>query len=38
MTVSFRRDKAGNVATLDYSDPVVLNVKFTRPSDSTGGR
>jgi hypothetical protein len=29
----FRRDKAGKVVALDYSNPVVRNIKFTRLSD-----
>jgi hypothetical protein len=29
----FRRDKAGKVVALDYSNAVVRNVKFTRVSD-----
>ena len=33
MTVRFRRDKAGKVVGLDYSNPVVRNIKFTRLSD-----
>jgi CubicO group peptidase (beta-lactamase class C family) len=32
----FRRDKAGKVVALDYSNPVVRNIKFTRLSDSPG--
>jgi CubicO group peptidase (beta-lactamase class C family) len=33
ITVRFRRDKAGKVASLDYSNPVIRNVKFTRLND-----
>jgi CubicO group peptidase (beta-lactamase class C family) len=29
----FRRDKAGKVVGLDYSNPLVRNIKFTRLSD-----
>jgi CubicO group peptidase (beta-lactamase class C family) len=29
----FRRDKAGKVVAVDYSNPVVRNIKFTRLSD-----
>jgi CubicO group peptidase (beta-lactamase class C family) len=29
----FRRDKAGKVMAVDYSNPVVRNIKFTRLSD-----
>ena len=29
----FRRDKAGTVVALDYSNPVVRNIKFTRLGD-----
>jgi hypothetical protein len=32
----FRRDKAGKVVALDYSNPVVRNIKFTRLSDRPG--
>jgi CubicO group peptidase (beta-lactamase class C family) len=32
----FRRDKAGKVVALDYSNPVVRNIKFTRLSDRSG--
>jgi Beta-lactamase len=33
VTVRFRRDKAGKVVALDYSNPVLRNIKFTRLSD-----
>ncbi|MBW3622380.1 MAG: serine hydrolase [Armatimonadetes bacterium] len=33
VTLRFRRDKAGKVVALDYSNPVVRNIKFTRLSD-----
>ncbi len=29
----FRRDKAGRMVAVDYSNPVVRNIKFTRLSD-----
>jgi CubicO group peptidase (beta-lactamase class C family) len=32
----FRRDKAGKVVALDYSNPVVRNIKFTRLNDHPG--
>ena len=32
----FRRDKAGKVVAVDYSNPVVRNIKFTRLSDRQG--
>jgi CubicO group peptidase (beta-lactamase class C family) len=32
----FHRDKAGKVVALDYSNPVVRNIKFTRLSDRPG--
>ncbi|HEX5735059.1 MAG TPA: serine hydrolase [Blastocatellia bacterium] len=35
MTVRFIRDKAGKVVALDYSNPIVRNIKFTRLSDRT---
>jgi hypothetical protein len=35
MILRFRRDKAGTVVTLDYSNPVVRNINFTRLSDRT---
>jgi CubicO group peptidase (beta-lactamase class C family) len=35
VTLRFRRDKAGKVVSLDYSNPVVRNIKFTRLSDPT---
>jgi hypothetical protein len=30
MTVRFQRDKAGKVVALDYSNPLIRNVRFTR--------
>ena len=38
MTVRFQRDKAGKIVALDYSNPVVRNIKFTRLSDRTSRR
>jgi len=38
MVVRFRRDKAGNVVGLDYSNPVVRRVQFTRLSDDISRR
>lgn len=35
VTVRFLRDKDGKVVALDYSNPVVRNIKFTRLSDRT---
>jgi len=32
----FRRDKAGKVSALDYSNPIIRNIKFTRLSDRPG--
>jgi CubicO group peptidase (beta-lactamase class C family) len=32
----FLRDKAGKVVALDYSNPLVRNIKFTRLSDRPG--
>lgn len=34
----FLRDKAGKVVALNYSNPVVRNIKFTRLNDSTNPR
>jgi hypothetical protein len=36
--VRFRRDKAGQIVAIDYSNPVVRNIKFTRLSDGVIGR
>jgi CubicO group peptidase (beta-lactamase class C family) len=33
LTLRFVRDKAGKVAGLEYSNPILRNVKFTRLSD-----
>ena len=33
MFMRFIRDKAGRVVALDYSNPVIRNIKFTRLSD-----
>ena len=37
MIMRFVRDKARKVTALDYSNPVVRNIKFTRLSDRTSG-
>jgi len=34
----FRRDKAGKIVAVDYSNPVVRNIQFTRLSDRPNGR
>jgi hypothetical protein len=34
----FQRDKAGKIVALDYSNPVIRKVKFTRLSDRTSRR
>jgi CubicO group peptidase (beta-lactamase class C family) len=34
----FRRDQAGNVVALEYSNPVVRNITFTRQSERPGGQ
>ena len=38
LTIRFRRDAAGNVAGLDFTNPVVRNVKFTKLIDATNAR
>lgn len=38
MTVRFQRDKAGKVVALDYSNPLIRNVRFTRLSDLASSR
>ncbi|GAA4393197.1 hypothetical protein GCM10023186_44540 [Hymenobacter koreensis] len=38
VTLRFRRDKAGEVVGLDYSNPVVRNIRFTRLSAPTTRR
>ncbi|MDQ3697045.1 MAG: serine hydrolase, partial [Gemmatimonadota bacterium] len=38
MTVRFRRDEAGKVVALDYSNPAVRNIRFTRLSDRPSRR
>lgn len=30
MTIRFQRDKTGKIVALDYSNPLVRNVRFTR--------
>ena len=37
MTVRFRRDGDGKVVALDYSNPMLRNLKFTRLGDRTVG-
>jgi CubicO group peptidase (beta-lactamase class C family) len=38
LTIRFRRDPTGKVARLDFSNPVLRNVAFTRLSDGTSDR
>jgi hypothetical protein len=38
VTVRFQRDKAGKVVALDYSNPVVRNIRFTRLNYRTSRR
>lgn len=38
MTLRFRRDRDGKVVALDYSNPVLRKITFTRLSDGTSGR
>jgi len=38
MTVRFLRDDAGKVVALDFSNPVLRKINFTRVSDRTGFR
>lgn len=38
ITVLFQRDKAGKVVALDYSNPVVRHIKFTRLANTTSQR
>lgn len=38
MTVRFLRDKAGKVVALDFSNPVLRKIHFTRVSDRTSVR
>ncbi|NNF57720.1 MAG: hypothetical protein HKN04_05715 [Rhodothermaceae bacterium] len=38
MTIRFRRDEDGKVVVLDYSNPMLRNVTFTRRSDGTRRR
>ena len=33
MTVRFHRDENGKVVGFHYSNPLLRNIKFTRPSD-----
>ena len=34
MTMRFNRDNTGRVVSLDYSNPVISNIQFTRMSDA----
>jgi hypothetical protein len=36
--VRFHRDGAGNVTRLDYSNPAVRDLRFTRLTDGASGR
>jgi len=38
ITMRFLRDKAGKLAALEFSNPVLRNIRFTRLSDRTSGR
>ncbi len=38
MTVRFLRDAAGKVVALDFSNPVLRKINFTRVSDRTSVR
>ena len=38
LTLRFVRDAAGNVVALDFSNPVLRNVRFTRLTERTTGR
>jgi hypothetical protein len=38
MILRFQRDKAGKIVALDYSNPVIRQVKFLRLSDPTSRR
>ncbi|RNI23556.1 serine hydrolase domain-containing protein [Rufibacter latericius] len=38
VTVRFVRDKAGRVTALDYSNPLIRNIRFTRQNDLTSRR
>jgi hypothetical protein len=33
MTMRFQRDQSGKVVAIDYSNPAVRNIKFTRLPD-----
>ncbi len=35
LTIRFRRDTTGKVMGLDFSNPVLRNIKFTRLTDGT---
>ncbi len=38
VTMRFHREKAGRVVALDFSNPVLRKIRFTRVSDGTSGR
>jgi CubicO group peptidase (beta-lactamase class C family) len=38
MIIRFRRDKSGKVVGLEYSNPALRNIPFTRLSEETGRR
>jgi hypothetical protein len=38
VTLRFRRDATGAVVALDFSNPVLRNITFTRLSERAGGR
>ncbi len=38
LTLRFRRDQAGNVVALDFTNPVLRNIRFARLSDPTSRR
>lgn len=38
LTIRFRRDTTGKVVGLDFSNPALRNITFTRLSDGTSGR
>lgn len=35
LTLRFRRDQTGKVVALDFTNPVLRNIRFTRLSDPT---
>lgn len=36
--VRFQRDAAGRIIGLDFSNPVLRNIRFTRASEPANGR